>query len=164
MIHPFLLAIFPILVLFAQNSTQVPYRHLLMPIILALGERFVVWLIFTGLLGNAQKAGLFATLGLVLFYTSGRLPQFVDSSLSRIELELGVHASRDSSRALLYLTAFVIFVAAGLLLASKVKHTGFWTKSPEPVHVRAGDFPGHRDCPDQASDHEHAASKRPQRR
>ena len=38
MIHPFLLAIFPILALFAQNSTQVPYRHLLMPITLALGE------------------------------------------------------------------------------------------------------------------------------
>ena len=37
-IHPFLLALFPILGLFAQNSAQVPYRDLLMPITLALGE------------------------------------------------------------------------------------------------------------------------------
>ena len=44
----------------------------------------MVWLIVTGLLGNAQKAGLFATLGLVVFYTSGRLPQFVDSWLSQL--------------------------------------------------------------------------------
>ena len=87
----------------------------------------MVWLIVAGLLGNAQKAGLFATLGLVLFFTSGRLPQFVDSCLSHLSW-YWVYTQFKTPPRFVFVTAFAVFVAAGLFLTSKLKHTGSWTK------------------------------------
>ena len=67
-IHPFLLAIFPILGLFAQNSLQVPFGHLYAPIALGLAVTLTVWLVATGLLRDSRKAGVFTTLELVPFW------------------------------------------------------------------------------------------------
>lgn len=54
MIYPFLLALFPILGFFAQNSTQVSCHDLLMPICVALAGTFVIWLLAMALLGCAE--------------------------------------------------------------------------------------------------------------
>ena len=57
----------------------------------------MIWLVVTGLLGSAQKAGLFTTLGLFLFYTSGRFPQVRGFLPDTIEPVLGADSCRDSS-------------------------------------------------------------------
>jgi hypothetical protein len=126
-IHPFLVAIFPILGLFAKNSTQVPYSDLLMPTALAIGGSFVIWLIVTGLLGNAQKAGLFTTIGLVFFYTSGRLPQLADSWLSDLS-DYWVKTDVVTPPRLVFLAAFALVMTVGLFLTSRLKHVGTWTR------------------------------------
>ena len=57
MIHPFLLAGFPILRLFAQNGAEVPYRELLVPLALAFGVSLAVWLVATALIHHLAIAG-----------------------------------------------------------------------------------------------------------
>src|SRR4051812_20473761 len=81
-IHPFVLAVFPILGLFASNSLQVPWGDLRAPIALGLAATLAVWLVATVLLRDARKAGVFTTLGLVPFWLGGRFPQELDTALS----------------------------------------------------------------------------------
>jgi hypothetical protein len=77
-IYPFLLAAFPVLRLFAQNSTELPYRELLAPIAFMVTATLVVWGGTWVLLRNPHKAGIFTTLCLIWFYTGSRMPQTLD--------------------------------------------------------------------------------------
>jgi hypothetical protein len=126
-IYPILLAIFPILALFARNSTQVAYSELLMPIALAIGVSSVILLIATGLLGSAQKAGLFTTLCLILFYFSGRFPHSADSILTYLS-GYWIQTQVRTSPRLVFLIAVVAFAAVGFSLTSRLKHARSWTK------------------------------------
>jgi hypothetical protein len=56
-IHPFLLAFFPILALFARNSVQVPYGDLPLPVATALAVAGVVWLLAAAILRDWPGPG-----------------------------------------------------------------------------------------------------------
>lgn len=126
--YPFLLGLFPVLSLYAQNSTQVPLRDLLLPISFTLVGALVVWLIVTGLLGNAHKAALFATLGGVCFFNSGRLPQFANDFLHELSWYWVVTQVNLPPRPV-FLTVFLMLAGLGLWLASRLPISRSWTKA-----------------------------------
>ena len=82
MIHPFLLAVFPILGFYVRNSTEVPLGDLVMPIAVVLLLTLATWLFASFLSGNPRCAGLFTMLCLIPFYTGRLIPRIVDSQLT----------------------------------------------------------------------------------
>jgi hypothetical protein len=126
-IHPFLLAIFPILGLFAQNSLQVPLGHLWAPLVLGLAASLTVWLVAIGVLRDARRAGVFTTLGLVPFWLGSRFPQDLDSTLTMLSgqwVRTDVHIPPSVS----VLVAAVLLAMVGLALAARLRSPGTWTR------------------------------------
>lgn len=78
-LHPFLLATYPILALFATNVNETRASELAWPIVLAVAGTAVVWGLLWLILRDAQKAGLLATLGVFLFFTVAQVAAFSNS-------------------------------------------------------------------------------------
>ena len=72
-IHPFLFAIHPILCLFAVNFGEFSPREIAIPIILFTCFTLILWLLLSFLTKNRQKAGLFLSLEMLLFFSLGPL-------------------------------------------------------------------------------------------
>src|SRR5271165_4567987 len=77
-IHPFLLAIFPVLGFYVRNTAEVPLGDLLMPVAVVFLLTLATWLFATCLLRNSLRAGLFTTLCLIPFYSGRQIPRLVD--------------------------------------------------------------------------------------
>lgn len=79
-IHPFLLAVFPVLFLFATNIEQFRPRVLVAPLLFMLIVTALLWGLLSRVLRNPKKAGLIVSLFLMLFFLYGKaydaLPYF----------------------------------------------------------------------------------------
>jgi hypothetical protein len=127
-IHPFLLAGFPILRLFAQNGAEVPYRELLVPLALAFGVSLAVWLVATALIRDARKAGLFTALCLVPVYGGSRFPQFLDFTLSELSTYWVYRDVHLPPRAVM-LGGLVAFALGALAFLRLVRRPAPWTRA-----------------------------------
>jgi hypothetical protein len=67
-IHPFLIASFPVVSLFGHNVYEVTPRAIALPMALAVGSTFVAWLVLRFLLRDAAKAGLAASILVASFF------------------------------------------------------------------------------------------------
>ena len=67
-LHPFLLAAFPIVSLFAHNVYELQPRAIVAPLALTLASTFVAWLVLRLILRDASKAGLAASLLAASFF------------------------------------------------------------------------------------------------
>ena len=72
-IHPFLLAVFPVLFLFATNIEQFGLGVLVVPVLFLLTATALLWGLLTLVLKNARKAGLIMSLFLLLFFSYGHV-------------------------------------------------------------------------------------------
>src|SRR6516165_914050 len=72
-IHPFLIAVYPILALFAQNAHEVQTAKLSALVGWALLGSFCVCVVFGVLLRDARKGGLVTVLAVVFFFTTNLL-------------------------------------------------------------------------------------------
>lgn len=127
MIHPFLLAIFPILGFFVRNTTEVPLGDLVMPIAVVFLLTLATWLFATCLLGNPLRAGLFTTLCLIPFYTGRQIPHIVDSRLTGLTafwVRSDVHVPDRVS----IVFVLVVLGLAALGLIARLKNPGLWTR------------------------------------
>ncbi len=70
-LHPFLFAIYPVLVLLAFNSAEVDVASGLRPLVLSVLLAGVLTLIFRGIFRDWNRAALLATIILILFYSYG---------------------------------------------------------------------------------------------
>ena len=70
-LHPWLLAVFPILFLYAHNIDQVPFRQIPLPASVVLIVSAVMWLILRAIVRNRYKAGMLLSLGLIYFFSYG---------------------------------------------------------------------------------------------
>src|SRR4051812_29675911 len=127
-IHPFLLGTFPILALFARNVQDVPLGELIRPVGLMLTGTLLAWLILAALLRSGQRAGILVTLGLVLVHAGSRLPQWVDSSLSRLSV-YWVPITVRVPPLLTVALALAAALAIGYLLTARLRHLGTWTRA-----------------------------------
>jgi hypothetical protein len=83
-LYPFLLAAYPVLSLYAQNSYDAPPAQLVGPIILMVAGSVVVWMVLSGVLRDPARAGLLTVLALVVFDTLAMMPEWVDKSLGEL--------------------------------------------------------------------------------
>jgi hypothetical protein len=126
-IHPFLLAIFPILGFYVRNSTEVPLGDLVMPIAVVFLLTLATWLFASFLSGNPLCAGLFTTLCLIPFYTGRQIPRIVDSQLTGLTslwVQRDVHVPARVS----ILSVLVVLGLAALGLLARLKNPGPWTR------------------------------------
>ena len=70
MFHPFLLASYPILALFAQNAREVRLVDLARLLVSVLLATLTVWFIVALATSNVRKGGLIASAALFLFFTT----------------------------------------------------------------------------------------------
>ncbi len=168
-IHPFLLALFPIAFLFAHNIEMIFISEILLPSAVMLGFAALALLLLTPLLGDGGRAGIVVSLFWVLFFSYGHVAHLAEQRLGgdfrhgyllfawALLLVGGVCATlriRDAGRWTLLLNV----VALALLVPSLVKVGTYQlearrikqTASPPPAE-QAGANPGeagHEDLPD----------------
>lgn len=127
MIHPFLLAIFPILAFFVRNNAEVPAVDLVMPIAVVLLLTLATWLSATCLLRNLLRAGLFTSLCLIPFYTGRQFPQFLDTQLTKLTSLWAFRDVHVPARVSILLILVVPGLAA-LGLLTRLRNPGPWTR------------------------------------
>ncbi len=81
-IHPFLLAAYPVLFLYSHNPGEVAFRETLAPIVFILGLTLLVWGILGFFLKNWKKSGIIVSLFLVLFFSYGYIRTPLESKSS----------------------------------------------------------------------------------
>jgi hypothetical protein len=89
-LHPFLIAAYPVLALLAYNVEQIDSRIALRSLILSLVFAGVLLLIFRPLFKSWKKAGMLASLTLIFFFSYGRI-YAAARSLNDSSLPLGRH-------------------------------------------------------------------------
>lgn len=70
-IHPFLLAAYPVLFLYSQNLGEVAFHETLAPIAVIFGLTLIAWGVLGFILKNRKKSGVIVSLFLVLFFSYG---------------------------------------------------------------------------------------------
>lgn len=71
-IHPFLLAIFPVLFLFSHNLDEALFLDIFVPMLIVLIATSLIFILLKFALKNSKKAGLITSVFLVLFFSYGR--------------------------------------------------------------------------------------------
>ena len=89
-IHPFLFAIFPIILLYSQNIHLLPIEEIIIPILLVVGLSTISWIILNYFLRNMLKAGLIVSLFLVVFFSYGHVYNILDD-VSFLGFDIGRH-------------------------------------------------------------------------
>ncbi len=76
-IHPFLIALIPILHILASNPGQARFSDALVPILISLAVALVAFVVLRLVLKNSYTAGLIVSLFLALFFLPGHLVDFL---------------------------------------------------------------------------------------
>jgi hypothetical protein len=71
--HPLLIAVFPILSLYAHNIDEVPVQAIWRPLVVALAASIAVWLLLALLARNGRKAALAASAIVLAFFSIGHV-------------------------------------------------------------------------------------------
>ncbi len=79
-LHPFLLAAYPVLVLLANNLDQVTWGAAVRPLLISVVASLLVYQALKFLLGEAHKAALLTSFGLVWFFSYGHIYNLVEQS------------------------------------------------------------------------------------
>lgn len=79
--YPLLIAIYPVLALRAQNLVYVNYAAMTRALVITLATVILLWLILKLIMRDWDKAGIVASLGLLLFFTYGQVYLYVNSLL-----------------------------------------------------------------------------------
>ncbi len=72
-IHPFLVAIFPILIIYSQNIGRVEIGELFLPIILIVGTAVGLYYFWKSILKNENKSAIIVTLILIMLFSYGHI-------------------------------------------------------------------------------------------
>jgi hypothetical protein len=95
-LHPVLVAAYPILFLYSQNADITPSRLIVLPLVLSVGAAILVWAALSLVLGNRLKSALMTTVFLVLFYSYGHVHSTLQASfIDRAAASSDVPASRQ---------------------------------------------------------------------
>jgi len=71
-IHPLLIALFPVLSLWSYNISLVSFTLVFRPALIVIGFAFITFLISVALIKDCEKAGIILSLFLALFFSYGR--------------------------------------------------------------------------------------------
>ncbi len=114
-LYPFLIAVYPVAALYAQNTSSTPWYDLLLPVAIVTGATALLWLLTWPVVREPARAALLTLLALVVFDTIVLAPGWVDETLmqlSAIWVQAAVHVWRPlvmgSELALAALVAYFI--------------------------------------------------------
>jgi len=111
-IHPFLFAIFPIILLYSQNIHLLPIEEIIIPILLVVGLSTISWIILNYFLKNTLKAGLIVSLFLVTFFSYGHVYNILNE-ISFLGFDIGRH--------MFVLVPFFVVLILGIIYLLKTK-------------------------------------------
>ncbi len=130
-IHPFLLAIFPIIFLFSHNVNSLSPEVIIFPLFFVIAITFLIWIVLGFLLKSRIKSGFIVSIGLILFFSYGHiyilLDEFQkDSDFSHFVLiipglilfALGTYFFIKTKKSLNNPTKIVNVIAASLVIIS----------------------------------------------
>jgi hypothetical protein len=126
-IHPFLLALFPIVFLYAHNIEMVLVYEILLPAVATLGFTLLSILLLRMVLGEVRKAGMIVSVFWVLFFSYSR-------AFVIVEIFLESRLGGNSGDALLLLGWAILF-GLYVYLTIKTADPGNWTKILNVVAV-----------------------------
>ncbi len=119
-LHPFLLAVFPVLALFAQNAHEVKMAGLIRLLgVMLLGVGIVI--LATGLLmRDFRKGAVIASLAAISFYSLDTLNNWINSLLTSLS-EYWVHTIVKLPVAAVAVPLFLLLGVVGYLLTTRLK-------------------------------------------
>ena len=110
LIHPFIFALFPIILIFSNNALEITIESLLLLIFIIFSIVFIIILILKTITKNLQKSTLIISLGLILFFNLEHVRSWFDS------FELGGIRAHH-----LTLILYVVIFFASLYFIYKIK-------------------------------------------
>ena len=85
--HPFLIAIFPVLIIYSQNIGRVNFEELVLPIVLVLIFSIILYYTLKIILKNPNKSALIVTIILILLFSYGHIYYLLnDTSIDGFDL------------------------------------------------------------------------------
>ena len=72
-IHPFLVAFFPILIIYSQNVGRIEIEELVLPTIVIVGPAIGLYYFLKSILKNENKSAIIVTLILVILFSYGHI-------------------------------------------------------------------------------------------
>jgi len=76
--HPFLFAIFPVLIIFSQNINFLQLNEIVLPIVMVLVITFAIWILLVLIIKNTKKAGLIVSFGIGIFFSYSYIYNLID--------------------------------------------------------------------------------------
>ena len=70
-IHPILIALFPVLLVYSQNIHLILIQGIIFPILIILGTTIAIWASIRFILKNTRKSALLTSLYVFLFFSYG---------------------------------------------------------------------------------------------
>ena len=111
-IHLFLIALFPVLIIYSQNIHEIPIQEIILPTSLIFFVAILLWLLVRFIIKNSEKSALIISLLLVLSFSYGHVYLLVD------DFTLG---NSDIGRHQYLLIPFVISLIVGTYYIVKTK-------------------------------------------
>ena len=103
-IHPILIALFPILLVYSQNIHLVLIQGIIFPILIILGITIAIWVSIKFILKNTRKSALLTSLYVFLFFSYGIIFKILESNVTE-EYFILIHVLL-----LIAYTALVVFI------------------------------------------------------
>ncbi len=85
-LHPVIMAIYPVVALYAHNIRATQLDQLVLPIVGILAATFMIWVLLRRLTGHAEKAALMTSLGLFSFFSYGHLFEILNRVMGSVRV------------------------------------------------------------------------------
>ena len=86
-IHPFFIAIFPILIIYSQNIGKMDVETLALPLFLIVGSSVLIYFVIKLILKNANKSAIIVTIILMIMFSYGHIYYLLnDVTLNGIDI------------------------------------------------------------------------------
>ena len=111
-IHPFLVAIFPILIIYSQNIGRVEIEELFLPVIIIVGLTIGLYYFLKSILKNENKSAIIVTLILIMLFSYGHI-YYLLNNVTIGEFDIG--------RNIYLIPVFGLSLGIGILFTIKIK-------------------------------------------
>jgi hypothetical protein len=125
-VYPFLLALYPVIALYAENANRDPVSQVVLPIILMTAAAALTWTALRFATGNTAKAGLLTVVIVAFFFTVSVATESVNGgirTLSRFWVLTDVHVWPP----LVIVSEAAAALAIGYFIAFRLRNPDAWT-------------------------------------
>jgi hypothetical protein len=126
-VYPFLIALYPVVSLYAQNVGEARVSELAGPVALVLAGSAAVWVGLRLALKDAARAGLVTVLAVATFDTVSFVPEFADACYVSLTCLWVMDIDAHVWTPLAYGTELALAAALGYAAVARLKDPGAWT-------------------------------------